>query len=494
MKKKWSLVYGFILLILASVSSISVALAAAPVHDPKPIVMKINDSYEPTGDLAYVSATQILVPLSLLKHYFTANAAYLSDENVITFAVKPERFTIGGAAQKQIKDPVPVSFPAICLKNQYYLDIANLDSLLGVNISFDYSGNLILQLNSPAVGPLVLQSATVKGMPKEKINLVWDVKTSTQKLSNELPPKGLNVLAPTWFAVTQSNGLIVNKADKDYVDLAHSKGYKVWALITNSFDPDLTHELLQNEVAQDQVLNQLLFYASYYELDGINLDFENIYESDKMAFTHFVEKISPPLGRQNLVVSLDVTVPANVPNWSKCYDRVNLSKAVDYVMVMTYDEHWAKSPVSGSVASYGWVKEGIENTLLSIPKEKLLLGLPFYTREWIERSDETGRFIVRSRTLSMENEEKIIQDYHLTPQWLEKEGQYYTEYQQDGNRHRIWLEEDRSIGLKADLVDQYQLAGVASWRKGFEKNSIWNVLNNKLHSKQANDKNSVAES
>jgi len=491
MKKKWLLVYGFILLILASVSSVSVALAAAPVHDPKPIIMKINDSYEPTSDSAYVNATQILVPLSLLKHYFTQNAAYLPDGNVITFTVTPERFTIDGTAQKQMKDPVPVSFPAISLKNQPFLDIANLDSLLGVNISFDYSGNLILEQNSSTVGPLALQSATAKGMTKEKINLVWDVKASTQKLSTEPLPKGLNVLSPTWFAVKQSNGLIVNKADKDYVDLAHSKGYKVWALITNSFDPDLTHELLHNEVAQEQVLNQLLFYAGYYELDGINLDFENIYESDKTAFTHFVEKISPPLGRQNLIVSLDVTVPSNVPNWSKCYDRVNLGKAVDYVMVMTYDEHWAKSPVSGSVASYGWVKEGIENTLLSIPKEKLLLGLPFYTREWIETSDETGRSSVRSRTLSMENEEKIVQNYHLTLEWLEKEGQYYTEYQQDGNRHRIWLEEDRSIGLKADLVDQYQLAGVASWRKGFEKNSIWTVLNHKLHSRQEDVKSSV---
>jgi len=308
------------------------------------------------------------------------------------------------------------------------------------------------------------------------------VRANTQDLLRETAITGLNVLSPTWFAIANPSGLLSNKADRSYVEQAHNKGYKVWALITNSFDPDLTHEILSDSKAQQQVIDQLLLYASYYNLDGINLDFENIYEYDKNNLSSFVEKISTALKQQNLVVSVDLTVPSNAANWSKCYDRIRLGKAADYVMVMTYDEHWSKSPVSGSVASYGWVKSGIEKTLLAIPKEKLLMGLPFYTREWEEQSDGTDNPHVRSQTLTMAGAEEKIKNNHLDVQWLDDQGQYYTEYEQDGKRYRIWLEEERSLALKADLVGKYQLAGVASWRKGFEKQSVWTVLNNKLHS------------
>ena len=454
---------------------------AAPFREAKPIVVKTEAGYAPISDVAYVNANEILVSFETLKNYVDGDAVYRSEENRVFLTVPSGRLTTDNQAiKKSLQEKMVMSFPAVKLGGRPYVDVVNLDMITGLASSFDYSGHVILEPNSKTIAPYSVQALPAKGIPAGKINLAWDVRATSNDLAKEETVAGLNVLSPTWFSIVSGSGAIMSKADSQYVDLAHSKGYKVWALITNSFDPDLTHELLASETAQNRVIASLLFYSSYYGLDGINFDIENVYDQDKEALSAFIEKASEILKRQNLVVSVDVTVPSNVPNWSNCYDRSRLGKAVDYVMVMTYDEHWSKSPISGSVASLAWVKAGIDKTLRFVPKEKVLIGLPFYMREWEERETEEGTVKVRARTLSMPDAEEKIKNNHLTVNWLEKEGQYYTEYEREGKRYRIWLEEERSIGLKAALVDEYKLAGVASWRKGFEKKSIWQVLQTKL--------------
>ncbi|RKD32957.1 glycosyl hydrolase family 18 protein [Thermohalobacter berrensis] len=317
---------------------------------------------------------------------------------------------------------------------------------------------------------------------KNKINLVWDhVYKYSSDLSKEEKIEGLNVISPTWFSVVEPNGYIENKGDIEYVKDAHEKGYMVWGLIDNSFNKDLTHKILKDKEAQENVINQILVYSSIYDLDGINIDFENVYYEDKDRLTKFVDKLTKELKKQNLIVSMDMTVPSSSLNWSKFYDREKLGKIVDYCMVMTYDEHWASSPKSGSVASIGWVERGIQKTLKYIPKEKLVMGVPFYTREWEEVKLRNGRVKVRSKALSMEKVEERIKEYNLKPVWLEETGQYYIEYTKEGKKYRIWIEDERSIKLKSLLIHKYNLAGVASWRKGFEKENVWQVLNDTIN-------------
>lgn len=313
--------------------------------------------------------------------------------------------------------------------------------------------------------------------PDGKINLVWDhINKYSPDLSLEDKIEGLDVISPTWFSIVSGNGYVINNGDIEYVRDAHDKGYKVWGLITNNFDKDLTKKLLADEKAQENAINQILLYSSIYNLDGINIDFENVYYEDKDNLTAFVDKLTSILKKQNLVVSMDMTIPSASPTWSKFYDREKLGKIIDYAMVMTYDEHWSSSPKSGSVASIDWVDMGIERTLKYIPKEKLLMGIPFYTREWEEYRDDNGKIKVKSRALSMKKVEEIIKENNSDIIWLEDIGQYYTEYNIDKSRYRIWIEDEKSIELKANLVFKHDLKGAASWRKGFEKKEVWNVL------------------
>src|SRR5690606_30297723 len=101
-----------------------------------------------------------------------------------------------------------------------------------------------------------------------------------------------------------------------------------------------------------------------------------------------MRELTPLLHEAGLTVSIDVTFAGGSDTWSKFLDRPTLGSIVDYMMVMAYDEHWAASPVAGSVASLPWVEKGMRAMIeqQGVPAEKLLLGVPLYTRIWTEET------------------------------------------------------------------------------------------------------------
>ncbi|MCX8129176.1 MAG: glycosyl hydrolase family 18 protein [Clostridia bacterium] len=316
-----------------------------------------------------------------------------------------------------------------------------------------------------------------------RINLVWEmIYQGSPDLSRQKKIEGLDVLSPTWFRVINVKGELSNGADPAYVEWAHKSNYKVWALFSNGFgDIELTSKFLNNTDSRDNAIRQLLAYAALYKLDGINIDFENIYKRDKDALTQFVREITPLLKQQGLVVSIDISVPDGSETYSLCYDREALGEIVDYVILMAYDQHWRTSPVAGSVAEVSWVEENINKTLKFVPAEKLILGMPFYTRLWKEEKGTDGKVKVSGSTgLSMKKAKASIDDYAEKVLWDEKSGQYYAEYSKDGAVFKIWYENEDSINLKSSLVLKYRLAGAAAWSKNNETPEVWQVLKTNL--------------
>ena len=315
---------------------------------------------------------------------------------------------------------------------------------------------------------------------KGKINMVWEyVNIKTADTSKIKRIEGLDVVSPTWFAVVDEQGTISNKADAKYVEWAHNQGYKVWGLISNSFKPEMTHEFLSNSDTREKIINQLLVYAKLYNLDGINFDFENVYLKDKHLLTQFIREATPVLKEQGLVVSIDVTIKSLSENWSLFYDRKALGEVVDYMAVMTYDQYGASSQTPGSVAQFKWVENGIKGILNEVPAKKLLLGLPFYMREWREETVD-GKKKVASKAYGMEQAAKILKEKGAQINWDEGSGQYFAQYTDGQVLCKMWIEDAKSLALKVELVNKYNLAGAASWRRGFETEDIWNVLRKEL--------------
>lgn len=460
---------GCLLACFLLIAYMSVCLAQGE-SNKKPVVISRTAEKVYTGASAVVLDNELWLPVEVLK-YVNGDISFDQQDKKIYWYIDQPRFKLETPElDARLEGGITINLPVTLMEGSYYLNTRGLEKLLGISTAIHDNGVVI------STGVQYKDNQLSKVRPSNvwsgKVNLVWDVKGNAAALSKEDKINALNVIAPTWFSIISESGLMANKAEAEYVAAAHRKGYKVWALVDNGFDPNITHAVLHSPAAREKVINQLVFYAALYQLDGINLDFENIYDEDKDKVNEFVSEIASVLKQQNLTLSMDVTVPSNVSFWSKCYDRKKLAEVLDYIMVMTYDEYWATSPVSGPVASYPWVENGIQKTLKEVPKEKLLLGIPLYTRLWEERDG----FKAKSKTMSMMDVERTIKERNLEVVWLEDKGLNYTEYYTDDKRYRIWLEDEKSLALKTGLVDKYGLAGVAAWRKGFERQEVWQIL------------------
>lgn len=316
----------------------------------------------------------------------------------------------------------------------------------------------------------------------EKINIAFE-QVSNYSANNsfgENIPEGVNVLCPTWFSFKNTEGDIKNIADKSYVDFAHKNGIQVWALITDNFTNSISHGAISSSSAREKVIKQILAYCSLYELDGINIDFEAVPKADGDYYVQFLRELSPFLKQQGVVLSVDMFVPKP---WTYHYNRKEVAKVADYIIVMGYDEHYATGGVSGSVASLDWSRLGITETLAqAVPKEKLVLGVPFYTRLWKEEPNENGDVTVTAKTYGMSKAKEVMEENGAELNWLEDMGQYYGEFEKDGSVYKMWLEDERSIRERIKLVKEYGIAGCAAWKRGLEADGVWKAINEELNS------------
>ncbi|MCZ8517787.1 glycosyl hydrolase family 18 protein [Paenibacillus filicis] len=313
-----------------------------------------------------------------------------------------------------------------------------------------------------------------------KINVTWEQIVNKNPDTSKIPAMpGLDVVSPTWFQLDDGEGTIKNAADPAYVKWAHANGYQVWALFSNGFEPKRTTDALSSYDKRMKMIKQLLAYAQMYSLQGINIDFENVSLKDKQNLVQFVREMTPLLHEQGLILSMDVTGKSDSESWSLFYDRKALVDSLDYMMLMAYDEYWASSPKAGSVASLPWVEKSVVQLMKEdqIPASKLILGIPFYTRIWTE-DPKTGK--VTSKAVFMETPQRIIKEKKLTPVFSPETGQNYLEYQEDGKTIKIWMEDETSIKARMELVKKYDLAGVASWRRGYETPEVWSLIDSYL--------------
>ncbi|MFC0213582.1 glycosyl hydrolase family 18 protein [Paenibacillus chartarius] len=328
-------------------------------------------------------------------------------------------------------------------------------------------------------------AASVKPM-SGLVNLTWEhVIDKNPDVRTIGPMPGVNVVSPTWFNLADGSGTVRNNADAGYVKWAQDRGYHVWALFSNGFDPKRTNEALATFDSRNKVIKQIVSFVQMYKLQGINIDFENVNLADKEEFTQFVRELTPMLHEQGAVVSVDVTPKSTNENWSMFYDRKALAQTVDYMMVMTYDEHWATSPKSGPVSSLPWMENSITRILREdqVPSSKLVLGIPYYTRIWAEETKDgksLGKSDGKPRSVGMNTIKQLLTDKKLTPVFQAEIGQNYVEFMEDNKLKRIWLEDEVSIKARLELVKKYNLGGVATWRRGMELPETWKWIEDGL--------------
>lgn len=296
--------------------------------------------------------------------------------------------------------------------------------------------------------------------------------------------KGLNVISPTWFYLNDNDGNLMDLASTDYVDYCHSQGIDVWALVNNleNDEADST-EVLTHTSKRKKMANQLIAAAIQYNLDGINLDFEALPQEAGDAYVQFIRELSLKCENNGIILSVDNYVPME---YNRFYNRREQANFADYIIIMGYDEHYAGSD-EGSVASIGFVEEGIANTLQEVPAEQLILGAPFFTRVWAEKPKEATDDVeaaaegyvpyeLSSHAVSMGEAWNMALVNGIEPAWSEEDGQYYAEYIKDGITYKIWLEDQRSMELKLQAAKDNGLAGISFWKLGLEDAGMWDTV------------------
>jgi spore germination protein YaaH len=323
------------------------------------------------------------------------------------------------------------------------------------------------------------------------INMAWHQVTNADANNTVLEAiaktKGLTTISPTWFFLSDNDGNIESLASQTYVNYCHQNGIEVWALVEDIAYKDtiVDYEILSRTSSRQRLVNNLIAKAIEFDLDGLNLDLEFISAESAKAYLQFIRELSIMCRLNGIVLSVDNYVPAD---HNLFYDRKEQGIVADYVIIMGYDEHYATSPEAGSVASIDWVRKGIENTLEEVPAEKVINAVPFFTRLWEERpkteeelaeeseSEEFVPYVVTSRAYGMDAVERIVSEHGAEKTWNDECGQYYAEYEADGNTYKVWLEEEESIEQKAALIREYNLAGISAWKLGFERQDIWDII------------------
>lgn len=307
----------------------------------------------------------------------------------------------------------------------------------------------------------------------EPISLGWHQVTSVAANENVNGlfdnRKSINVVSPTWFYLDDDEGNIADVGSKDYVTYCHDHGVKVWGLISNLENPDVsTTNVLSHTSSRRHLEDEIINAIQKYELDGINIDFESLNIDAGAGFVQFIRELALKLDNTDVILSVDNYVPMG---YTAFYNREEQALFADYVIIMGYDQHTSGSEEAGSTAGLSWVQDGVSNTLDEVPAEQVILGMPLYTRIW--KTDKDG---ISSTLYGMDSVDEVIKNHDAKISWDEENGQNYAIYKDGDDSYQIWIEDEKSLEKKLDIMKNENLAGAAYWKLGLEKNSVWSTI------------------
>ena len=367
--------------------------------------------------------------------------------------------------------------------------VRTYDGFVGYMKSSCLKGQKVKNISRP------FEEQVYKNISKDyTINMAWHVVSNSTANGNVLEmianTKGLTTISPTWFAIKNIKGDISSLASAQYVNYAHQSNIEVWALVKD-FDGGIgsreeTFELLSRTSYRENLINQLISEVLRKDIDGINVDFENVSKECGEHYVQFIRELSLKCRQNEIILSVDTPIPSQ---YSTQYNRKELGKVTDYVIIMGYDEHHKTSLESGPVASYDFVKNGIEDALKDVPADKLINAVPFYTRLWKEVEKTAEELEAQEGTEAAEYPYKVTSSaYGMSKIYVAIEnagakvskdkatGQNYAEWKEGEATYKVWLEDKQALESKLKLMKEHKLAGVAAWRLGFESLDVWELI------------------
>jgi spore germination protein YaaH len=301
----------------------------------------------------------------------------------------------------------------------------------------------------------------------------------------------MTLIAPQSFWV-DAEGFVHGEVPSVILETARRAKVAVMPLAVNpGFDRGMASALLRSVRAQQRAVTYLAYLAKRDDLAGWQLDLEHIAPEDKSYYTQFVQRAAARLHGEGRLLSIavvprfsdvypdaDPSLEFHSDEWGAPYDFRALGRVVDFMTLMTYDQHNSTTP-PGPVAGYDWVKAALDYATARVPCQKILLGIPFYGREWIQSGDVTS-----ARTLTFADAQNRLEQLRMEVLWDERWRTPWFQYSDDSGLHTGWYEDSRSLEAKLELMEKHHLRGFAAWRLGVEDPVFWTLASVKVPTRQ----------
>ncbi len=290
----------------------------------------------------------------------------------------------------------------------------------------------------------------------------------------------LDDISPSYFDLNADGSLKLTQAlDTAFINKMHQEGVKVTPFLSNHWDRQLGISALNNRYA---LADQIADAVSRYNLDGVNVDLENLTGNERDSYSDFVRILREALpAEKSLSIAVAPKPYAVEAGWQKSYDYAALAQYCDYLMLMTYDQSYQGGP-EGPVAPAQFVEDSIKSALKEVPAEKIVLGLAFYGRYWKQGSSYGGYGVSADYVEDLIKQYRGVVTYDKVYQSPKavitiKSGDvkpYVFGSALSAGKYTIWYENEQSIKYKLTLVQKYNLKGAGSWSLGQESLKTWN--------------------
>ena len=313
-----------------------------------------------------------------------------------------------------------------------------------------------------------------ESIQKSYLNIGW-VSGNVQSLQHLSDYKNLNVVSPALASIDEQFNLHVN-SDIAETNTILTQQKAVWArIIINTDTKTNVHAFLANQNKVQELVNQIHQSALKNNWNGINLDIENVNSGDREAFSQFIINLSQELNKTSIILSIDLPPdPGEKNNQQSPFDHKIIGEYCNYVVLMGYDQHWSTDPVPGPVTSLSWLKQNLQEFIQTgISPEKIILGLPAYTRIWEQNQQGS---IVKNPAEPIQYVEGLVEQNHRNLSWDSTLGEYYASYYVNNLQYKIWLPTVKSFNIYLNLTSQFHLGGSAVWDLNLINTSYWNQI------------------
>jgi len=420
---------------------------------------------------------KVYLPINILKELYNIDVQY--NERLNSIVIDKKVTTKGNIIYNKVN-----VYSDIMTNSDVISNLNNNDEITVYADSLVHNRWVKIKTSENVVGYIfknssVIKETEVQNIPnnkKDKVVMSWQYGNSVSTLDNSKIDV-VNVVSPTLYELENSKGDITSKPSAEFVNKAKSLGYKVWPIITNGIDSagystTDTSLLMNSENSRENLIKNILNILKNDNLDGINIDFENMKIEDRDLYTQFIRELAPLVRKEGKILSVDMYFVAYI-------DRKGVGDAADYTVLMGYDQRGGWSNESGSISEISWVEGNIKSLLTDsqIPADKIILGVPFYTRLWTEK---VGTSKPTTSVYTIKEAANYITTNKLKSTFDGKSGQNYVEYTKGDMTYKMWLEDSTSMKNRVNIINTYELGGLAAWRKGFETPDIWKTINDNI--------------